>query len=503
MDLRGAASEVPVSITTALFHARTSSVLDRLLRGSAPRKPRRARAGLRAARVRARCVPRGDTRSVEPDDRRSLREPPRTSRALSELRAGTAALGAPRTRRPRTCSSRSGCDGGWRTCSTRSWRSSAPSGSTTASTPVRPRCPPSTGTCSTAPARSGWRCRPRSSPARRCARRAVSAPTIGRSCTCRRSSSTRPRRASGGSSPGGCAGTSPPTRSPRPRSTRCSWTRTGSGRSPGRASGRCSRSILAPLSVGVRLALSRWHRAAEITADRAGLLCCGDLERAGRAMLRMSLGRTPDIDVATYLEQLRASRGARPGKWTELLSDQPFTHKRLEALAAFATLRAVGRAHGGAGRRIRCPARSSTGSRAASSGCPDGRRAADPGSARGGRRPRRRVPVAAGVPRPRRRPADRGRRARRGDRRAHDPRAGAVVRPHGVGRAAARGPGRRARPHARRLRIGCSACTRCCGRPRRPHPSAPRSGPGCTRWSTPARPRGGRWCWPTWSSSSA
>lgn len=95
--------------------------------------------------------------------------------------------------------------------------------------------------------------------------------------------------------------------------------------------------VLAPLSVGVRLALSRWHRAAEITADRAGLLCCGDLKSAGRALLRLSLGRTPDVDVETYLEQLRASRGgSNPGKWTELLSDQPFTHKRLEALALFA-----------------------------------------------------------------------------------------------------------------------------------------------------------------------
>ncbi|MEQ1501142.1 MAG: M48 family metallopeptidase [Myxococcota bacterium] len=93
--------------------------------------------------------------------------------------------------------------------------------------------------------------------------------------------------------------------------------------------------VLAPLSVGVRLALSRWHRAAEITADRAGLLCCGDLESAGRALLRISLGRTPDVDVATYLDQLKGSR-ASPGRWTELLADQPFTHKRLEALAAFA-----------------------------------------------------------------------------------------------------------------------------------------------------------------------
>jgi peptidase M48-like protein len=103
--------------------------------------------------------------------------------------------------------------------------------------------------------------------------------------------------------------------------------------------------FLAPLSVGVRLALSRWHRAAEITADRAGLLCCSDpertveqaLESAGRAMLRQSLGRTPDVGVAAYLDQLRSLRtGTSPGRWTELLADQPFTHKRLEALSLFA-----------------------------------------------------------------------------------------------------------------------------------------------------------------------
>ena len=36
--------------------------------------------------------------------------------------------------------------------------------------------------------------------------------------------------------------------------------------------------VLAPLSLGARLALSRWHRAAEITADRAGLLASDNLE---------------------------------------------------------------------------------------------------------------------------------------------------------------------------------------------------------------------------------
>lgn len=104
-----------------------------------------------------------------------------------------------------------------------------------------------------------------------------------------------------------------------------------------RAVGPMLEVVLAPLSVGVRLALARWHRAAEASADRAGLLCCGDVELAGRALLRQTLGRAPDVDVAAYLAHLRASRSdTHPGKWAELLADQPFTHKRLQALALFA-----------------------------------------------------------------------------------------------------------------------------------------------------------------------
>ncbi len=103
-----------------------------------------------------------------------------------------------------------------------------------------------------------------------------------------------------------------------------------------RAVGPVLEFVMAPLSVGVRLALSRWHRAAEITADRAGLLCAGSLQGASNAMLRTALGVNPRVDPSRYLDQLRASRGAQdPGKWTELLNDQPWTHKRMRALELF------------------------------------------------------------------------------------------------------------------------------------------------------------------------
>ena len=93
--------------------------------------------------------------------------------------------------------------------------------------------------------------------------------------------------------------------------------------------------ILAPLSMGMRLALSRWHRAAVVTGDRAGLLVCRDVEKAGTALLRIALGKRPEIDVATYLHQ-RTTHGHGPGKWTELWSAEPWTHKRIRAMELFA-----------------------------------------------------------------------------------------------------------------------------------------------------------------------
>jgi len=96
--------------------------------------------------------------------------------------------------------------------------------------------------------------------------------------------------------------------------------------------------VLAPLSLGARLALSRWHRAAEITADRAGLIATGDLDGARRALLRLALGVKPDVDPSDYLDALRGARAEdSPARWTELLASQPWMHKRMQALDVFAT----------------------------------------------------------------------------------------------------------------------------------------------------------------------
>jgi hypothetical protein len=94
--------------------------------------------------------------------------------------------------------------------------------------------------------------------------------------------------------------------------------------------------VLAPISLGVRIALARWHRAADISADRAGMICAGRMEGAGTALLRISLGLNPTIAPEAYLEQLKTQRShSSPGRWTELLSANPWMHKRIQALDLF------------------------------------------------------------------------------------------------------------------------------------------------------------------------
>lgn len=99
--------------------------------------------------------------------------------------------------------------------------------------------------------------------------------------------------------------------------------------------------LLAPLSMGARLALSHAHRVSEITADRAGLLCASEdpakaLDGAVRALLRLSLGVRADVDPAAWLAQIKTvqSEGS-PGRFAELIASTPWMHKRWRALEAF------------------------------------------------------------------------------------------------------------------------------------------------------------------------
>ena len=86
------------------------------------------------------------------------------------------------------------------------------------------------------------------------------------------------------------------------------------------------------------LALRSWSRQAEITCDRAGLVCCKDVDVATKAIIKLAVGTqklADEIDIEAYLEQLDDIRTGL-GRVSEFLSSHPYLPKRLKALQLFA-----------------------------------------------------------------------------------------------------------------------------------------------------------------------
>lgn len=86
------------------------------------------------------------------------------------------------------------------------------------------------------------------------------------------------------------------------------------------------------------LALNGWSRRAEITCDRAGLLCCGDLDVSTRALAKLALGSTKlyeELNLEAFLEQYDEGQEG-VGKFTEVMASHPWLPKRVKALQAFA-----------------------------------------------------------------------------------------------------------------------------------------------------------------------
>lgn len=89
---------------------------------------------------------------------------------------------------------------------------------------------------------------------------------------------------------------------------------------------------------GLDLALLAWFRKSEYTADRAGLLVCGDLDAARRAMIKLSLGSRKlfdSLNLEEYMRQLEELDEEKIGKWSELLLDHPFGVRRVRNLEEF------------------------------------------------------------------------------------------------------------------------------------------------------------------------
>lgn len=85
------------------------------------------------------------------------------------------------------------------------------------------------------------------------------------------------------------------------------------------------------------LALRAWSRRAEITCDRAGLLCSKDAGVATRALTKLALGSTKlydELDLEVFLEQ-HAEAQESFGRYAEIFASHPWLPKRVLALRAF------------------------------------------------------------------------------------------------------------------------------------------------------------------------
>jgi Zn-dependent protease with chaperone function len=84
-------------------------------------------------------------------------------------------------------------------------------------------------------------------------------------------------------------------------------------------------------------ALGAWQRRAQITSDRAGLICNGEMDTALSALIKLGLGSVrlaQDPPIQAYLQQLKEKRPQEP-LLRELLAENPFLQERLAALQLF------------------------------------------------------------------------------------------------------------------------------------------------------------------------
>jgi Zn-dependent protease with chaperone function len=86
------------------------------------------------------------------------------------------------------------------------------------------------------------------------------------------------------------------------------------------------------------IALRAWSRRAEITCDRAGMLCSGDQLTAQRALTKLALGSKKlysEFNLDAFLEQYEESKEGI-GKYMEVFATHPWLPKRVLAMRVFA-----------------------------------------------------------------------------------------------------------------------------------------------------------------------
>jgi Zn-dependent protease with chaperone function len=105
------------------------------------------------------------------------------------------------------------------------------------------------------------------------------------------------------------------------------------------------------LIVPVDFALSGWMRRAEITCDRAGLLCCKDVDVATGAIAKLALGSTKlasEFNVEAFASQYEDVKKDGGGRYAEMGASHPWLSKRMMAMRIFSESD-IYRRHTGAG----------------------------------------------------------------------------------------------------------------------------------------------------------
>lgn len=98
------------------------------------------------------------------------------------------------------------------------------------------------------------------------------------------------------------------------------------------------REVLALASLPLRVAIQTWSRAAEVTCDRAGALCCGEVESTISAQAKLLSGGLlsgHQVNIDALLEQYDMLRTS-PMRIAEMLSTHPAGVRRILAAKEFA-----------------------------------------------------------------------------------------------------------------------------------------------------------------------
>ncbi len=95
--------------------------------------------------------------------------------------------------------------------------------------------------------------------------------------------------------------------------------------------------LVRSISLPALLALRAWSRRAEVTCDRAGALCAGELDISMRALTKLALGSRKlydQLDLEAFLEQHDEAQES-VGRFAEVFATHPWLPKRVLALRAF------------------------------------------------------------------------------------------------------------------------------------------------------------------------